>query len=83
MLESIRKAEFVIVDLTNERPNVFFEAGYAHGLDKIPIYIARAGTHLHFDIKDYPVITFRNMKELRERIVKRLQALITRRMEGS
>jgi hypothetical protein len=81
MLESIRKAEFVIVDLTNERPNVFYEAGYAHGLGKIPIYIARAETHLHFDIRDYPVIMFRNMKELRERIVKRLQALITRRME--
>jgi hypothetical protein len=81
MLESIRKAEFVIVDLTNERPNVFYEAGYAHGLGKIPIYIAREATHLHFDIKDYPVIVFRNMKELRERIVRRLQAIIARRME--
>jgi len=27
IMESIQKAEFVIVDLTNERPNVFFEAG--------------------------------------------------------
>ena len=78
ILEAIRKAEFVIVDLTNERPNVFFEAGYAHGLGKIPIYVAREGTHLHFDIQDYPVIMFRNMKELRERIAKRLMALITR-----
>ena len=78
ILEAIRKAEFVIVDLTNERPNVFFEAGYAHGLGKIPIYVAREGTHLHFDIQDYPVIIFRNMKELREGIAKRLMALITR-----
>jgi hypothetical protein len=30
ILESIRKGEYVIVDLTNSRPNVFFEAGYAH-----------------------------------------------------
>ena len=43
MLNAINKAEFVIVDLTNERPNVFFEAGYAHGLGKIPIYVARDG----------------------------------------
>jgi hypothetical protein len=75
MMESIRKAEFVIVDLTNERPNVFYEAGYAHGLGKIPIYVAREGTHLHFDVKDYPVIMFRNMKELREGIAKRLQRI--------
>jgi hypothetical protein len=76
VLESIRKAEFVIVDLTNERPNVFYEAGYAHGIGKIPIYVARAGTNIHFDVKDYPVITFRNMKELREGIVRRLRAIV-------
>jgi hypothetical protein len=78
ILEAIRKSEFVIVDLTNERPNVFFEAGYAQGVGKIPIYVAREGTPLHFDIQDYPVIMFRNMKELRERLAKRLVALITK-----
>jgi nucleoside 2-deoxyribosyltransferase len=31
VLASIRKAEFVIVDLTKVRPNVFFEVGYAQG----------------------------------------------------
>jgi hypothetical protein len=81
ILEAIRKAEFVIVDLTNERPNVFFEAGYAHGLGKIPIYVAREETRRHFDIQDYPIIPFRNMKELREGIAKRLMALITRRAQ--
>jgi len=44
-------------------------------LGKIPIYIARDGTELHFDVKDYPVIMFRNMKELRERVIKRLRAI--------
>jgi hypothetical protein len=33
------------------------------------------GRHLHFDVKDYPVIMFRNMKELREGIAKRLQRI--------
>jgi nucleoside 2-deoxyribosyltransferase len=66
ILESIAKAEFVIVDLTNERPNVLFEAGFAHGIGKIPIYVAREGTTIHFDVKDYPVIQFRNMKELKD-----------------
>ncbi len=36
---------------------------------------ARQGTNIHFDVKDYPVIMFRNMKELRERIAKRLRAI--------
>jgi hypothetical protein len=75
ILASIIKAEFVIVDLTKERPNVFFEAGFAHGLGKTPIYLARQGTPFHFDLKDYPIIEFRNMKELKEKLTKRLIAL--------
>jgi hypothetical protein len=75
ILESIAKAEFVIVDLTKERPNVFFEAGFAHGLGKIPIYLARQGTPIHFDLKDYPIIKFRNMRELKEKLAKRFLGL--------
>lgn len=75
ILESIRKAEFVIADLTDSRPNVFYEAGYAQGLGKIPIYIAKAGTRLEFDLKDYPVIFYDNMKYLKDKLEKRLRSL--------
>jgi hypothetical protein len=75
ILESIKKAEFVIVDLTYPKPNVFYEAGYAEGLNKTPIYIAREGTHLEFDIKDYPVIFFNNMPKLRNDLEVRLKAI--------
>jgi hypothetical protein len=54
---------------------VYFEAGYAHGKGKVPIYLAREGTKLEFDLKDYPVIFFGNMKELKESLEKRLRAL--------
>ena len=62
-MESIRRAEYFIVDLTHSRANVYYEAGYAQGLGKTPIYVARQGTPLEFDLKDYPVIFFKNMKE--------------------
>ena len=32
ILERIRRAAFIIVDLTDLRPNVFYELGYADGL---------------------------------------------------
>lgn len=54
ILESIRKAQFVIADLTGSRPNVFYEAGYAHGIGKVPIYIARDGTKLELDPRTIP-----------------------------
>jgi hypothetical protein len=75
IVESIRTAEFVIVDLTLARPNVFFEAGFAHGLGKTPIYIAKHGTKPEFDIKDYPIIFFRNMRDLKVGLTARLKAL--------
>lgn len=78
ILESIRKAEYVIVDLTGSRPNVFYEAGYALGIGKTPIYIARHGTKLEFDLKDYPVIFFRSMKELKDLLEKRLRGLASK-----
>lgn len=75
ILESIRKAEYVIVDLTHSRPNVFYEAGYAQGLNKTPIYIARAETRLEFDLKDYPIIFFKNMRELADSLERRLKGI--------
>ncbi len=55
ILQSIDRAEYVIVDLTKERPNVFFEAGYAQGRGKTPIYVAREGTVLHQGLPSYHV----------------------------
>lgn len=76
IIESINKAEFVVCDLTLSKQNVYYEAGYAHGVGKIPIYIAKYGTNLEFDLKDYPVIFFHNLKELKEKLLKRLKGLM-------
>ena len=75
ILESIQRAEYIIVDLTHSKPNVFFESGYAHGLGKIPIYFAKQGTKIEFDLKDYPVLFYRNLKELKDSLEKRIKGL--------
>jgi hypothetical protein len=75
MLTAIETAEFVVVDLTNARPNVYYEAGYAQGLGKTPIYLARKGTDIPFDVKDYPVIFYPNMRDLKTSLAERLAAV--------
>jgi hypothetical protein len=82
ILESIRHAEFVIADLTGARPNVYYEAGYAHGIGKTPIYIAREGTKLEFDLKDYPVVFFQSLRQLKDALEQRLRAIAQTRRRG-
>jgi hypothetical protein len=54
--EYIRESFFIVADLTEEKPNCFYELGYAHGLRKPVILIARRGTGLQFDVSHYPFI---------------------------
>lgn len=75
MLGAIEMAEFVVVDLTHARPNVFYEAGYAQGLGKTPIYTARKGSEIPFDVRDYPVLIYSNMRELRVLLSERIAAV--------
>ena len=53
IMEMIHAARMIVADLTHERPNVYFELGYARGMGKTVITIARKKTKLHFDIKDW------------------------------
>jgi hypothetical protein len=56
--DEIRRARFVVADLTDERPSCYFEAGYAEALGKPVIYTASREsilhpgetTRIHFDI---------------------------------
>jgi len=66
ILSSIRIAEFVVADLTLERPNCYYEVGYAHALCKNTILIAKEGTEIHFDVKGHQILFYRNAVRLKE-----------------
>lgn len=68
IFEYIRNAEFIIADLTFERPNVYYELGYAHAYGKTVIITAKNDTKLPFDIKDYNTIFYENFQELTKKI---------------
>jgi hypothetical protein len=82
VFEGIKKAEFMIADLTHERPCVYLEVGYALAFGHTPILIAREGTHIHFDLEGYTVNYFSNMEELNERLGDQLEKLILKRGEA-
>jgi hypothetical protein len=75
----IERAEFLICDLTHERPNVYYELGYAHGVGNEAmdiLLIAKEGTTIHFDIAQLRVQYYSSTEHLRAIISKALRAMI-------
>jgi len=80
MLAEIRSSRFMVADFTGQRHGVYFEAGFALGLGLPVIWTCRqsAINDLHFDIKQYNHIDWRNTEDLRARLTTRILALIGR-----
>jgi hypothetical protein len=78
----ILESEFIIVDLTHERPNVYYELGYAHGVGNQPsdiLLIARADASVHFDIVGLRVHRYDSLNALRNLIRNEFALMVENR----
>ncbi len=57
---SINESKFIIADISPVNPNVFYEVGYAHALNKPTILIAEKGTNLPFDVSSFRTLFYEN-----------------------
>ena len=71
----------MIADYTGNRPNVYYEAGYAKGLG-IPVIMLIPKSDLedkdkrpHFDIAQYNFIAYDGLDDLKQRLRQRLRAM--------
>ncbi len=76
ILEAIRRAAFTVVDLTDLRPNVLYELGYADGLGKRVIVTAKEGTDIPFDVKDIPTILWTGQTKLKKDLEMRIRTVV-------
>lgn len=80
IIAEIRQSRFLIADVTGHRHAVYFEAGYAMGLDLPVIWTCREDameeTGRKFDTRQYNHITWKTPQELREKLKDRIAATI-------
>jgi len=74
----IEDAEFLVCDLSRERPNVYYELGYAHGVGNEAediLLVAREGTKLHFYGAPLRVHYYESPEHLKEIVATQLRAM--------
>lgn len=74
ILESISRSELVLADLSGERPNCYYEAGFAHALGREIIFSRRKGEKVHFDLAGHRFIEWETEEELRRKLRQRLES---------
>jgi hypothetical protein len=84
IISEVRRAEFIVADLTGQRPNVYFEAGLARGLGREVIWCCRADNvdgpdGLHFDIRHLGHVVWHDSAELRMKLADSIRANIVRK----
>ena len=58
IVKGIITSDLIVADLTGSNPNVYYELGIAHALDKKVILITQEINELPFDLRSYRVVGY-------------------------
>lgn len=73
-LKEISRADIIVADLTNNNPNVHVELGIALTLNKNILRVTgRSIKELGFDIQNFEIYSYKNEKDLFQKILKYLE----------
>lgn len=75
VLKNIAESKYVLADLSGERPNCYYETGFAHALGKRLILTIKRTDTIHFDLAAYRFIQWDTEAELRKSLRKRFTDL--------
>jgi len=81
IIAEIRRSRFLVADFTSDdgpRGGVYYEAGFAHGLNIPVIYTCRKDCidDIHFDTRQFNHLTWNTPEDLRKDLSRRISAVL-------
>ena len=73
--QAIQESEYVIINISDENPNVMFELGLAYGLNKYVILLKDSSTPVMSDLKGLEYIEYVHAGDLGNKLLERLRKL--------
>lgn len=69
---SIQSCDFIIAEISEHNPNVYYEVGFAHAINKPVILLTKNIENTPFDLRSYNHIIYSNIMELRKKLKEML-----------
>jgi len=78
IISEIKNSRLIITDFTDQRQNVYFEAGFALGLGIKVIWTCfdREKDNLHFDTRQYNHILWKDYEDFKAQLINRIRATV-------
>lgn len=83
IVTSIDKADLIVAELTTLNPNVFYELGIAHGLNKPTVLLTQSIEKVPFDLRSYRIIVYSTQYDEIKKLQEPLREIATRAKGGS
>lgn len=80
--DNIKKARFLIADLTERNPNVFYELGLAHALNKEVILLTQDINDVPFDLRHFRIIVYQDSISGADKLKSTLKDFINEQING-
>ena len=75
IVEEIVSSGLVLADLTSERPNCYYETGFAHACGRELILTIKRCDRIHFDLAGHRFIEWATENDLRTQLRRRLGSI--------
>jgi nucleoside 2-deoxyribosyltransferase len=72
IVDRLKRAYFVVAEMSRQRPNCYYEVGFAQALGRPVIMLIDDAAKIHFDIRDFPFIVYSDHANLQQQLKERI-----------